>query len=150
MMLKVLPFLFFLFGNITLCFSQNKTGFYFETASKKNCVHLVRSFDEKNRYCITEKPIIYETEFESISTIEYDSSSHTKSVKLKLSKKGFEAIRSISITFPNTKLLLVVNGKAAGLFNPNGILKQILPISGSIDSPEIDWIVENLRNAGKK
>jgi hypothetical protein len=107
-------------------------------------VNLVRAFDEKTSYCITEKPIIKETEFESVSEVYIDYANQKKSANLKLSDKGFAAIKTIMKTFPNNKLLLVVKGKVVGLFNTQGIVKQLMPISGSLESREIDWLFNNV------
>lgn len=140
----------FILAEISACFAQHQTGFYLVVESKNNCTHWVKSFDRKNNFCITEKPIIGETEFESVSGIQYDQAKQTKLVNLKLTKNGFTTIKTIS-KLPNCKLLFVVADRGVGIFNGfDQRVGQTIPISGSLISMEIDWVVEKLTPLNKK
>jgi hypothetical protein len=128
------------------CFSQPANGFYFAIEDKRNCPSIIYSLDEKERFCITKEPIIRETEFESVSEIEYDLVRKSKIIKLQLTKKGFAMINKLNGQLPNKKLFLVVDNHLVGIFNETGqIVNRVLPIDGPIDSKQIDWLYDKLK-----
>jgi preprotein translocase subunit SecD len=131
--------------NITACFSQQSTGFYFAIEDRRNCSNIIYSFDEKQKYCVTKEPILSDREFESISEIEFDPLRQSKCVNLQLTKKGFDLIQKLTKQLPNKKLLLVVGNRVVGTFNGVGkIASRRLPISGSMDSQVVDWVHDKL------
>jgi preprotein translocase subunit SecD len=133
-------------ARLTDCFSQQSNGFYFVIEDMRNCTNIIYTFDDKQRYCTTKEPILKDSEFEGISEIEYDLLRQSKFVKLQLSKKGFELLKKLTKQLPSKKLLLVVNNRVVGVFNGvNQVISRSIPISGPLDSQEIDWVYNQLR-----
>jgi hypothetical protein len=132
--------------SFTDCFSQQPTGFYFAIEDRRNCPYVIYAFDEKRKYCVTKEPIIKDTEFESVSEIEYDLARQSKFVNLQLTKKGFALIKKLASQLPNKKLLLVVNDRVVGTFDGmDQLVSRTVPISGPVDSKEIDWVYDKLK-----
>ncbi len=130
---------------INFCFAQPQTGFYFRVETKRKCTNQIFSFDQKVKYCITQGAVIKGSELESVDEIKIDLIKKTKTINLRLTKSGFKTLKAISETFPNNKLLLVVESRVVGEFDFQGkIMKENIPVTGSIEAGEIDWIFEKL------
>ncbi|MFM9838572.1 MAG: hypothetical protein ACKVOQ_09935 [Cyclobacteriaceae bacterium] len=142
--------IFFIVGvswvNLTVCFSQTVNGFYFAIEDRRNCASIIYSLDEKERFCITKEPIIRDTEFESVSNIEYDQAGRSKFIKLRLTKRGFALINMLSGQLYNKKLFLVVGNHLVAIVKEAGqIVNCTVLISGPIDSKQIDWVHDKLK-----
>jgi hypothetical protein len=95
---------------------------------------------------LTKEPIITEAEFESVSEIRYDRTEGVKYLELKLSSDAFKTLKGLKKRLPDTDLALVVDRKVAGIFeNQDQIEGRIIPIRGTLNSTEIDWIYRKLK-----
>lgn len=124
-----------------------QTGFYLIVDNNENCSHLVKTLDYKEKYCITVDPIISGGEFHVEGSLQYDQSHENQFFSLRLTKGGVETLTLVCTNLPEKQLVLVVNGKAAGIYyNKNFKPTQLMPISGKANSKEINWVYDNLTN----
>jgi len=144
MKLIILFAAFFIF---TSGFSSAQTGFFLIVTSKENCPHLVKSVDYKQTYCIPNDPIIGGKEFRVEGNLQYDLTHENQFFGLRLTKEGLETLRLICANLPEKQLVLVVNGKAAGLYNNKNFKPaELMSISGKANSPEFHWVYDNLKD----
>ena len=121
-------------------------GFYILMENQSKCDHPFPVLHEKTTMCSTEKPIISDKDFVSVSEIMYDSTLFLKVIELKLSTEGFNVLRTLATRLPDSKIALVLDGKVTGIYKgSSGLISQSIPISGSINSNEVDWIYERLK-----
>ncbi len=124
-----------------------QTGFFLAIENKDQCPHLVKAVDFLQEYCITEEPIIKSSEFKVEGSLEYDLSRTTQYFIIHFTKSGFETLKLICSYMPEKQLVLVVDGKAAGVYDKKKLKPtQIMPINGKADSKEIKWVYETLKN----
>ena len=123
-------------------YSQSATsGFYVIINSKVNCANEVNTLTGHGSFCLPNVPVITSDEFESIGEITRDRDRSIKYLELTLSQEGFTILRTLAGRLPDTRLALVVDNKVAGVFEGmSRYVNRILPISGPIDSNEIEWI----------
>jgi len=135
----------FLFTSGFCAFAQ--TGFFLIVPNKENCPHLVKTVDYKQEYCIPNDPIISGSEFQVEGNMQYDHTRNNQIFVLRLTTVGLETLRLICANFPEKQLVLVVKGRAAGLYdNKNFKPAQLMSISGRANSQEFHWVYENLKN----
>jgi hypothetical protein len=136
----------FLWATPELCaFAQS--GFFLVVASKSPCAHLVQTVDFQQEYCITEDPIIKPTDFTVVGDLQYDLVHENQFFNLRFTKSGLETLTLICKNLPDKQLVLVVNGKAAGIYRNKSIQPvQLMPISGKANSKEIRWVYDNLKS----
>jgi hypothetical protein len=124
-----------------------QTGFFLIVPNKENCPHLVKTVDNNQEYCIPNDPIINGEEFHAEGNLQYDPARNNQFFGLRLTKAGLETLRLICANFPEKQLVLVVNGKAAGLYdNKNFKPAPLMSISGKANSKEFNWVYEKLKN----
>jgi hypothetical protein len=127
--------------------SMAQTGFFLIVPNKENCSHLIKTVDFRQEYCITADPIISGKEFQVEGNLQYDLLHENQFFSLRLTTGGLETLRLICTNLPEKQLVLVVNGKAAGLYNNKNFKPaQLMSISGKADSKEFNWVYDNLRN----
>lgn len=127
--------------------SLAQTGFFLVVENKDQCPHLVKAVDFLQEYCIPEEPIIKPSEFKVEGNLEYDLSQTTQYFIIHFTKSGFETLKLICDHMPEKQLVLVVGGKAAGVYDKKKLTPaQIMPINGKADSKEIKWVFETLKN----
>ena len=143
-----LIFLFVLFSAPS--FAQNvATGFYLEIpGAKRSCVNKIPTINGKQSFCVADNPVITATEFESVSEVRYEAAAKTKYIELVLTPKATKVISGLMATLPESKMLLIVDNKVVGIFNPKAIEQitgRIIRIDSAMDAPEIDWIYDKLK-----
>src|SRR5258708_23040697 len=74
---------------------QSPSGFYVIINSKKNCPNKVSSHIGSKMYCVPKEPVITEANFESFSTVKYNSFLHTY-IFLKLTASRFKSSKFIT------------------------------------------------------
>ncbi len=141
-------FLISVFFIIANKFAVGQTGFFLVVETKEQCFQTVVSLDGKNRFCITEEAIIKDSEFKVDGEILFtDLTQKTQYFNIRFTDKGLETLKLICQYLSEKKLILVVKGKVAGLYD-NKKLKplQLMPILGKTNSKELKWVFENLKN----
>jgi hypothetical protein len=144
----VCPFVFaVLLLNPLDMFSQDSvSGFYVILQVRKNCPNIVSTIDGSKSYCLPTEPVIAESDFESISEIEYDSLLQLKYITLKLTLNGFKSLKFLAERLPDSKLVLVIEDRVAGIFDSvDKRMGRYIPIRAGINSPGIEWIHERLK-----
>src|SRR5258706_14260190 len=94
-----------------------QTGFFLIVTTKENCSHLIKTVDNGQEYCITGDPIIGGGEFQVEGNLQDDLLHENQFFSLRLTTGGLETLRLICTNFPEKQLVLVVNGKSAGIYN---------------------------------
>lgn len=122
--------------------AHSQTGFYL-VAQDGDCSHKVTSLDQK-QYCITDKPIIEQTEFKAEGNLQREIPSQKQYFNLRFTKAGFEKLKVICERLPEKKLVFVVNGQAVGTFE-HMQPKQVIQIIDTPSSKEIGKILEALK-----
>jgi hypothetical protein len=135
----------------TLCllyshvFAFGQTGFFL-LVDKGSCERSAVALDNKQKYCITEEPIIKQSEFKIEGELQNYSQTQTEFFNLRFTKSGFETLKLICDRMPEKKLVFVVKGRAVGTYDGKNLRpRQVIQISGKSDSKEIRWVLENLR-----
>ncbi len=124
-----------------------QTGFFLIVPNKENCPHLVKTVDNNQEYCIPNDPIINGEEFHAEGNLQYDPARNNQIFVLRLTAVGLETLRLICANFPEKQLVLVVKGRAAGLYDNKSFKPaQLMSISGKANSQEFRWVYENLKN----
>lgn len=143
-MMRLISVTFFLF----LTFGVHaQTGFFFVLTSKKNCPQIVKSISGRTQYCTAAEPIIRATEFQSVSELKSDNRNHLY-LELMLTEEGVVNLRTLSAKLPDSKLVLIVDGKAVGEFESLGrIVNRTIPISDKNNSGKMAWVRERLQQA---
>ena len=119
------------------------TGFYIINPTKKNCLHRIRTLDDRKAFCMLKDPIISTLEFERVSEMKYDSVRRLNYVVLKLTDEGFKTLRTLTEKLPEADLALVIDDKVVGVFDSPGKIKNSsVPILGGV---EILWVYERLK-----
>ena len=131
----------------TICDAQNMSQGFYIVLNQKKCTNNVPSLNKKEHWCLSERVFIGVDEFEVLPGIHYDSVYLEKFIALKLTPTGFNKWKTIIISLPDTKLALVIANKVAGTFSNNYGEEPhiIVPLRGSFNSKEIDWIYEQLQ-----
>jgi hypothetical protein len=109
----------------------------------ENCPQVIRSMDNQRFFCVTQRPILGESAFESVGDIQQGVK--TKYIELFLSEKGIDALKKLVARLPKTNLVLVVNNKAVGVLHDKALLGQFIRIDGPENSTEINWIHDQLK-----
>jgi hypothetical protein len=123
-----------------------QTGFFLAMEDIVKCEHLATSLDFKQKYCITEEPIISETEFKVEGGLQNDLITQNQFFNLRFSKTGFEKLKTICERLPQDKLVFVVKGKAIGTYESKNLKPaQLIQISAKADSNDLSWVLENLK-----
>lgn|GEM_PF-5580115 len=127
--------------------SMAQTGFFLIVPNKKNCSRLIKTVDLTQEYCITADPIISGEEFQVEGNLQYDFLHENQFFSLRLTAGGLETLKLICNNLPEKQLVLVVKGKAAGLYNNKNFKPaQLISISGKANSKEFNWVYDNLKN----
>jgi hypothetical protein len=129
-------------------FAFGQTGFFLVVETKDQCFQTVVSLDEKNKFCITEEAVIKDSEFKVDGGILFTDLTQTdQNFNIRFSDNGLESLKLICQHLPEKRLILVVKGKVAGIYE-NKKLKPIqkMPITGKTNSKELKWVFENLKN----
>jgi len=129
-----------LFAAITC--AQAQTGFFL-VAEDRDCSHKVTALDQK-QYCITDKPIIEQTEFKAEGNLLREVPSQKQYFNLRFTKAGFEKLKVICERLPERKLVFVVNGQAVGTFE-HMQPKQVIQIIDTPTSKEIGKVLDALK-----
>ncbi len=128
-----------------------QTGFFLVVDNKEHCIHLLKSVDYQQEFCVPEEPIIKSSEFNVEGKLEYDVLKENQFFNLRFSQTGFETLKLICQRLPLKQLVLVVNGKVAGTFDSKKMKPiQLMAINGKADSKEIKWVYETLRDKNMK
>lgn len=143
----ILTFLSFHFLGTHQAYSQKaSSGFYIVIETKIGCTNLVPGLSRATTYCLPKEPVITSAEFETISDLKFDV--QVKFFNLKLSAEGFNILKTLAGRLPDSRMALVIDNKVAGIFESKGmIVNQTVPIRGTIDSQEIDWIHQKIKKA---
>ncbi|HLZ16859.1 MAG TPA: hypothetical protein VKQ08_07455, partial [Cyclobacteriaceae bacterium] len=99
-------------------FSANaQTGFYLIIENIGKCSHEVEDFDGKKKYCIPENAIVNRTDFKVEGHLQYSLDLKEQFFNIRFNKSSFETLKIIHDGMLNSKLVLVVNGKAMGVYD---------------------------------
>jgi hypothetical protein len=124
-----------------------QTGFFLIIEEEK-CEHAVVSLDEKQKYCITEEPIIGTSEFKVEGDLQVETSTKNYFFNIRFTKNGFEKLKVICANMPEKKLVFVVKGKVAGAYDNKKLKpRQVIQIIGDTDSKSVSWFFENVKTS---
>lgn len=124
-----------------------QTGFYLIVDDKQPCEKSLFAVDKyiSTKYCVTDEPIIKESEFKVDSKILEDLTKQHQYFNIRFTKSGFETLKLICEHLPENQLVFVVKGKVAGTYASKNLKPaMVIPISGKANSAEIKWVYENL------
>jgi hypothetical protein len=123
-----------------------QTGFYLVTEDTKPCPHQVEAFDGKMKYCVAENAVVYLADFKVEGYLQYSLDLKEQFFNIRFNKSSFETLRLIHDGLPNSKLLLVVNGKGMGVYDGKTFdPTEAMHISGKAGSKEIHWVFDNMK-----
>jgi hypothetical protein len=136
----------FCFCVVASLYAFGQTGFYLIVDNKDLCVHTVMSIDEKQKFCITDEPIIKESEFKTVGALQYDFLKENQFFNLQFSESGLETLKLINEHLPNRRLVFVVKGKEVGIYRGKNLKPtEYMPIRDKVNSPDIKWVYDNLK-----
>lgn len=141
-----------LFQAIPLRAQEAASGIYLSTGKSGNCQQKVKFYGKDKEFlCLTEMPIIPETEFLMVSEIQTDSIQNIRYVDLWISRNSFANLKLLSSKLPNNELVLVLDHQVAGIFDPHldQLPTNFIRITGALNSWEIFWIYENLKKSAQ-
>jgi hypothetical protein len=80
--------------------------------------------------------------------VQYDKVNDVIFVDLNLTDEGFRILKSLTKSLPDAILGLVIDDRVVGTYNSIGkMVTRTIPISGSKDGQEINWIYNKLSRA---
>lgn len=100
--------------------------------------------DAKLKYCVTDEPIIMESEFKVKGKIQEELSHKNRYFDLRSRKSGFETIKLICKHVPEKQLMFLASGKVAATIKRKKLQPmQVLLIRDRAGSKEINWICKS-------
>ena len=143
-MIRILLIMFgsFVLQGFATAFSQNiDTGFFLVIENPENCAHLVHAMTGPVSYCVPSNPVIPKAEFTFVGELKKVQGYELSSIDLRLTPEGFKTLETLTANLPNTKLALVLENHVVGIFDSKGVIRgSILPVSGKVNSPEMEWL----------
>jgi hypothetical protein len=100
---------------------EKKFGVYITVKFKKKCENQVVNLEDK-KFCIADQPVLTREDFSYITNIKMDLASQHY-FNLVFTEAGATKLRNLSIAFPNTQIVLVVDHLIVGFLKDLDILK---------------------------
>jgi hypothetical protein len=104
-------------------------------SSKKSfCEQKIKTYFNKDTYCISKKPIVGIKEIEYITEIQYDSESKVNYIVAGLSPASVSILNKVYQSMPGSQLALIAEEKVLGRFTiKEKILARHLDIGRDLD-----------------
>lgn len=116
---------------------QPTIGVYITVKYSKKCENPVTSF-ENEKFCLTAEPVLTQKDLSHISTIKLDLANRAY-FSLVFTEDGAKKLKNLSIGFPNTQIVLVVDKEIVGFLTDLETLR-----SNSLKMAAVDGSTQNV------
>jgi hypothetical protein len=119
----------------------------FKVEKKRDqCPNILYSRTKTTQVCVTSKPVISVTEFAYITEIINDNEKNYCYFNLIFTSSGYDKIKMISQTLPETEMVLTVNETVVGFIkNMDQISNRAIRIDGVANAEEVHWVHSRLK-----
>lgn len=122
-------------------------GIYFTIKYHKKCPNQVIDLNEK-KFCLADEPVLSLQDLSYISTIKLDLANRSY-FSLVFTEEGAKKLKNLSVAFPNTEIVLVVDKLIVGfLTNLETLRSNSLKMSADQRSGQnVEFVHEKLKEA---
>jgi hypothetical protein len=134
-------------STLTSVAQTSPIGIYVSVKTKKRCENPVIGLDNK-KVCLAPQPVLTLDDISHISPMKIDLANQSY-FNLVFTEAGASKLRSLSIAFPNTKIVLVVDKTVVGVLKDLDVLKSnVLKMTGSTEpGKNLEFVYEKLKTA---
>lgn len=124
---------------------ESTVGIYITVKFSKKCENQVTNFDDK-KFCLAAEPVLTLKDLSHISRIKVDLANRSY-FSLVFTEDGAKKLKNLSIAFPNTEIVLVVNKRIIGFLTDLEALRSTsLKMTASPGSTQnVEFVHEKLK-----